>query len=176
MEILGLLEALESLVLDSFKVPLTGKVLIEEEKILALVDKIRLVCQRGDDFAKRSIEKDKRILRKGEAVSADESVRHAPAAGTALAADGSSEVRTKEEADAMAVEIIQQAYQLAKEVRLGADKYADEVLANLEATSTRILRTIRNGRTRLTQSAQTVSAHGSVAQTQAAEVETAVAA
>jgi hypothetical protein len=32
---------------------------------------------------------------------------------------------------------------------MGADKYADEVLSNLEATSSRILRSVKAGRTRL---------------------------
>ena len=63
------------------------------------------------------------------------------------------EGKTREEAKA--VEVLQQAYQMAKEIRDGADKYADEVLANLEATSTRILRTLKAGRDRLTKTAAT---------------------
>ncbi len=48
-----------------------------------------------------------------------------------------------------ATEIIESAYKIAKEVRMGADKYADEVLTNLEATSSRILRAVKAGRARL---------------------------
>ena len=48
-----------------------------------------------------------------------------------------------------ATDIIENAYKIAKEVRMGADKYADEVLSNLEATSSRILRAVKAGRSRL---------------------------
>ena len=53
------------------------------------------------------------------------------------------------EGDYKATEIIESAYKIAKEVRMGADKYADEVLSNLEATSSRILRAVKAGRSRL---------------------------
>ena len=43
---------------------------------------------------------------------------------------------------------------MAKGIREVADKYADEVLANLEATSTRILRTVKAGRERLEKTTQ----------------------
>jgi len=123
MEILGLLDTLESIILDGTKVPFTKKVMVDEEKVLSIIDKIRLAVQGGADFVKK-----------------------------AIASEARAEVPEKEEKpkeEAKAVEILEQAYQMAKEIREGADKYADEVLANLEATSTRILRTIRAGRERL---------------------------
>ena len=43
MEILGLLDTLESMILDGTKIPLTKKILINEDKILAVIDKMRLV-------------------------------------------------------------------------------------------------------------------------------------
>jgi hypothetical protein len=119
MEILGLLDTLESIVLDSAKIPFTKKIMVDEEKMLSIIDKIRLVIQGGGDFARKAIVR-------GEAQEA------AP-----------------EPTESKAVEVLEQAYQMAKEIREGADKYADEVLANLEATSTRILRTIKAGRDRL---------------------------
>lgn len=124
MEILGLLDTLESIILDGTKVPFTKKVMVDEEKVLSIIDKIRLVVQGGANFAKKAIARDE--------IKAQPTV---------------SEERSSEEAKA--VEVLEQAYQMAKEIREGADKYADEVLANLEATSTRILRTIKAGRERL---------------------------
>lgn len=47
MEILGLLDTLESMILEGFRVPLTKKTMIDEEKVLQVVDKIRLVAQGG---------------------------------------------------------------------------------------------------------------------------------
>jgi len=127
MEILGLLDTLESVILDSGKVPFTKKIIVDEEKLLAIIDKIRLVTQGGSDFAKKAIGREE----------ARSSGPDAP------------EVTEKQKEESKAIEVIEQAYQMAKEIREGADRYADEVLANLEATSTRILRTIKAGRERL---------------------------
>lgn len=127
MEILGLIDTLESIILDSSRIPFTKKLVVDEEKILAMIDKIRLVIQGGTDFAKKAIVK-----------------------GDSPAAEAEEASERRAPAESKAVEVMEQAYQMSKEIREGADKYADEVLANLEATSTRILRTIKAGRERLT--------------------------
>ena len=54
MEILGLLDTLESTILDSTKIPMTKKIIINEEQILELIDKIRLVAQGGAEAKHRS--------------------------------------------------------------------------------------------------------------------------
>lgn len=141
MEILGLLDTLESMILDGAKIPLTKKILVDEEKVLAVIDKMRLVVQGGGGFAKEAI-----ASRGGARPEAEEGRREAVSPESREVIEGRSEGEVK------AVEVLQQAYQMAKEVREGADKYADEVLANLEATSTRILRTIKAGRDRLSKS------------------------
>ncbi len=136
MEILGLMDTLESMILDGFKIPFSKKIVVDEEKLLSVIDKMRLVLQGGEGLAKEAIagklmgeETSKIVVEEGAAV--------------APAVDG------KDQEESKAVDILQQAYQMAKEIREGADKYADEVLANLEATSTRILRTVKAGRERL---------------------------
>ncbi|PIS29979.1 hypothetical protein COT42_03805 [Candidatus Saganbacteria bacterium CG08_land_8_20_14_0_20_45_16] len=138
MEILGLLDALESMILDGTKIPLTKKVLINEEAILGVIDKMRLVIQGGGKFAKEALVSKQR----GESVEI-------VVEGEKLATDRPSLVDCRSAEETKAVEVLQQAYQMAKEIREGADKYADEILANLEATSTRILRTVKAGRERL---------------------------
>jgi len=134
MEILGLLDTLESMILDSPKIPLTRRVMVDEGKVLAVIDKIRLVVESGEDFVKKAIDSERRAEVKKAVVQVVE-----------IKGPGG----TSEETEGKAIEIIQQAYQIAKEVRLGADKYADEVLAQLEVTSSRVLRAIRNGRLKL---------------------------
>ena len=132
MKILGLLDTLESIILDGFKIPLTKKTMVNEEQILKIIDKMRLVLQGGDEFAKPAAEKSEKKI---ETVS--------------------SQIEQHPETDkGKATEIVQQAYQLAKEIREGADKYADEVLSNLELSTTRVLRTIKAGRERLVRTIQ----------------------
>ena len=140
MEILGLLDTMESIILDGSKIPLTKKVLINEDKVLAIIDKMRLVVQSGGGLAKEVVagKNGAKIESRTDEVSVE--IRE--------------ELDVKSQEEAKAVEVLQQAYQMAKEIREGADQYADEVLANLEATSTRILRTIKAGRERLDKTTQ----------------------
>lgn len=157
MQILGLLDSLESTILDGFKIPMTKKTIINEEQVLILIDKIRLVAQGGADFVKKAIDKDR--IRQGsmqeesnmnnQQTSSHSQVSNNIQASIEVTSEiGGSHEKTK------GAEIISQAYQIAKEVREGADKYADEVLSNLELTSTRVLRTIKAGRERLQKNVQ----------------------
>ncbi|MEE8638266.1 MAG: hypothetical protein V3T21_04375 [Candidatus Margulisiibacteriota bacterium] len=141
MEILGLLDTLESMILDGTKIPLTKKIIINEDKILAVIDKMRLVIQGGGGLAK-------------EAIAAKQGAQHfQESAGQERVSGPEREmIEGRSQGEVKAVEVLQQAYEMAKEIREGSDKYADEVLANLEATSTRILRTIKAGRDRLAKS------------------------
>lgn len=144
MEILGLIDTLESIILDGFKVPMTKKTLVDEEKVLSVIDKIRLVVQGGGDFAKKVIDK--------RAPSAAPTPKQAsidyPEARKEVEKMKEG-IQASTDPEEKAVEIIENAYKIAKEVRMGADKYADDILSNLELTSGRILRTVRAGRQRL---------------------------
>jgi len=141
MEILGLLDTLESMILDGTKIPFTRKIMINEEKVLAVVDKMRLVVQGGGGFAKDAITGKGSSKEEGQAQVAEQ-------AKAPRQSSGQAEVQGAPEGGE-AVEVLQQAYQMAKEIRNGADKYADEVLANLEVSASRILRTLKAGRERL---------------------------
>lgn len=140
MEILGLLDTLESMILEGFKVPLSGKTMINEDKVLQVIDKIRLVVQGGGDLVKKAINK-RGFPPKQESMEFVEARKELEKVKENIPA--SSDIDDK------ATDIIENAYKIAKEVRMGADKYADEVLSNLEATSSRILRAVKAGRARL---------------------------
>ncbi|MEA3494391.1 MAG: hypothetical protein U9R38_08450 [Candidatus Margulisiibacteriota bacterium] len=142
MEILGLLDTLESMIMDGSRIPFTKKLIVNEDKILAVVDKIRLVVQGGGGFAKEAIT--------GKPIPAEKAQAEAEAPRQS---SGQAQVHASPPEGGEAVEVLQQAYQMAKEIREGADHYADEVLENLEATSSRILRTVKAGRDRLAKTA-----------------------
>jgi cell division septum initiation protein DivIVA len=120
VKILGLLDTLESVILEGFKIPLTKKTVLNEDELLGLLDKMRVVIQEQDRAPER-------IPQQAE----------------------ETEVREQKDDQTKAADIVKEAYEIAKEVRVGADRYADEVLSNLELTTSRILRTVRAGRTRL---------------------------
>lgn len=133
MELLGLIDTLESIVLDGTRLPFTKRAVVDEEKVLGVIDKIRLVVQAGGELARSVVDVDKRTVTVTDDVPADVALPERPRMPEPMAVS----------------EVLEQAYELAREIRNGADKYADEVLANLEATSARILRAIRAGRDRL---------------------------
>ncbi len=120
MKILGLLDTLESVIMEGFKIPLTKKTMLNEEELLCLIDKMRLVIQEGDIKAPEKVE-----------------------------FEGERDVEEPKDEAQKAADIVKEAYEIAKEVRSGADRYADDVLSNLELTSSRVLRTIHAGRMRL---------------------------
>ncbi len=130
--------ARHSRIYDSTKIPFTGKTVINESAILQVIDKIRLVAQSDDKSMPRNFRRDQEI---------QQPIR------TVETIDLSQTPPSTEDSEAKAIQLIQQAYQVSKEIRGGADKYADEVLSNLEATTTRILRAVKNGRFRLSKQA-----------------------
>ena len=132
-KILGLLDTLESLILDSMKIPMTGKTLINEADVLAVIDKIRLVMQGDPGIIMRS----------------PQEKQESQASKSKILTPQASDNLSGQDAQAKAMEIIQQAYQVASEIKAGANKYADDVLSNLESNANRIIRTIKNGRLRL---------------------------
>ncbi|MFH1428550.1 MAG: hypothetical protein ABIH39_02290 [Candidatus Margulisiibacteriota bacterium] len=113
MQILGLLDTLEAMILASKKVPLTDKVILEEGRILEIVDKMRVIIRSGGGAAKRAIEKVSMNDHQNERV------------------------------------IISKAQREARLIREGANKYADDTLANLLTTVLKLERTLNNGRQRL---------------------------
>jgi len=119
---------------------MTKKTVINEEKILQVIDKIRLVSQGGGDMVKKALDK-RPTPAKQETMEFVTARKEMERVKEGLPAMSQSEDK--------ATEIIENAYKIAKEVRMGADKYADEVLTNLESTSSRILRAVRAGRARL---------------------------
>ncbi len=139
MEILGLIDTLESMILEGFKIPLTKKTIVNEEKLLNVVDKIRNVAQGGGNPLKEAIRRP--VTGRQESLEAVEAKNKVEKIRESIPARSGT--------DDNATEIIEHAYKIAKEVRMGADKYADEVLSNLEATSSRILRAVKAGRSRL---------------------------
>jgi hypothetical protein len=141
MEILGLIDTLESMILEGFRVPLSRKTMIDEEKVLQVIDKIRLVAQGGGGLVKDALNNKRTAAPKHEGMDVIEARKEVEKLKERLPAASEKEGK--------ATEIIENAYKIAKEVRMGADKYADDVLSNLEATSSRILRSVKAGRERL---------------------------
>lgn len=133
MEIMALLDRLEDAIAQATKVPLTGKVLIDPEDYLSLVDEMR-------EMLPQEIRDANRVAREREAILAEarEQAESMVREAQALAQRLTSESAVTREAQAQADELIDQAKRVAREIRQNALEWADELFARVQPDLERI--------------------------------------
>lgn len=141
MDIFALLDRLEELLTNATRVPLTGKVMVDPDELLALVDEMREVLPEEIRQAGRVAEDRERILEdaRGEAEAL---VRDAKVYASQL----TDESAVAKEAQQKAEEMIEQAKRVAREIRSGAMDYADDVLHKVEQSLERAYTTVKKSR------------------------------
>ncbi len=144
MDLLNALNELEELIENSGKIPFTKKVMVEEDQLLDLLDRIRTTMPEEIRQAKWIIQEREKVLNDSQ----KEAMRIMDDAQKQLErkADDSEVVR---QAKIAAEEIIAKAEGIAKEIRDGARGYADDILVNLQESLGKITGQIEEGRTEL---------------------------
>ena len=144
MDLLGALNELEELVENSAKIPLTRKVMVDEDRLLDLLDRIRTNIPEEIRQAKWIIQEREKVISESQ----KEAMR--------IIEDAQKQVEKKadesevaRQAKAVADDIIARAQTVAAEIREGACRYADDVLAGLQENLSRILQEIEAGRSEL---------------------------
>jgi hypothetical protein len=132
---------LEDLILNSPKVPLTNKIIIDEDRLIDLIDHIRADLPSEFRHAQEICAQREGILqeaqREAEAVKVNaERLQKQMLTETEIYRLG------QQEAD----RLIREAHIQIHEQQQQADHYADEVLAELESKIGKALATIKNGR------------------------------
>ncbi|OAB63807.1 hypothetical protein AY599_20255 [Leptolyngbya valderiana BDU 20041] len=173
------LNRLEEAILDSPRIPFTGRTLVDEEPLLDILDAIRLNLPAAFQEAEEVIRQKDEILRQAEQygreiVDAAEQqaasildemglVRQAKVEADRLRQQVQADCEVARERAISEIEQMQrQAQQELEEVRAralaeaeqieaGADEYADRVLRNIEQQLSDMMRVIRNGRQQLQQ-------------------------
>lgn len=144
MDILYLIDRLEALIVAGRKVPMTNRVMIDEESLTSLVDQMHAVIPEEIKQSKRILNERERIIENAHA-EADDIIRMAKEQADFML----QEKGLLAESQARAARIVQEAEDEADRIRVGADEYAANVLNDLEDTVTRQLTQIRNGRGQL---------------------------
>ena len=108
-ELLGLLDALEAVILDSKKVPLTDNVIVNEQKLIDIIDKARSVVKTKGDILKEKYQI------QNESKSTDP-------------------IQNED----ITLSDIEKEMQKAKNIKQGAQDYAAFVLSNLQLTVTKM--------------------------------------
>ncbi|MGE5543271.1 MAG: ATPase [Bacillota bacterium] len=140
MDSLALLDRLEALVSEAARVPLTSKVIVDEESVYALIDDLRATIPDEVKQAKMVAKERERLLEEAKK-EAEEMVREAEAEVAKKADESAVTAQAKAQAD----DIINQARRVAQEIRQGANDYAASVLEKLEGHLMHTLEAVKNG-------------------------------
>jgi hypothetical protein len=140
LDIMFLLERLESLIATGTGVPTTRKVLVDKDAILEIIDQLRVAVPEEVHAAKRINAEGERIIEKANEESARISARAQEQAAYLIGERGLTEA-----AEAEGRRILDEAQRVADDVRLGADEYAAEILEGLESEVRKALAGIEKG-------------------------------
>ncbi|MCW5877745.1 MAG: hypothetical protein KIS80_02615 [Anaerolineales bacterium] len=140
MDILQLVDRLEELFNQSRPIPLTNNVVVDEDKMLDLIDQMRVAIPDEVKKAQKLIaERDRTLAQAAE--EAQRTLQLAKEKSQGLV-ERDSIVAT---AEGRAREVLHQAQLDAEATRQEADDYVVEVLTNLEMELERVLNQVRNG-------------------------------
>jgi cell division septum initiation protein DivIVA len=140
MDITALLDRLEALVNDGWRMPLTNKTGIDEDLFFEIIDQLRQSIPQELKQASELLDDRERTL-SSATEEAQRIVEQARAEASALV--DRNEIMTAARNEAKTIEA--RAQREADEIRRGADDYAMGVLTELESRITSVLRTTSNG-------------------------------
>jgi len=144
VDLLSALNELEELIETSSKVPFTRKVMVEEERLLDLLDRIRTTMPEEIRQAKWIIQEREKVL--GDSQKEAMRILDDVQKQVERKADDSEVAR---QAKIVAEEIVAKAESVAREMREGAKGYADDILSNLQDSLGKIISQIEQGRSEL---------------------------
>jgi len=178
------LNVLEELILESPRVPFSGRTLVDEDQLLEQLDRIRLNLPTVFQEAMQIVQQRDRIISEAHQYAQDmmdaaeqEAARRLDDLGIVQQAEGQArQVKQQLEQDCEALrsqtraeieqwqtaaeqywdETRQQTEDECRALRRDADAYAAEVLQNLEQKLADMMRVVRNGRTALPETAGTI--------------------
>ncbi len=140
MDILQLIDRLEELFNQSKTIPLTRNVMVDEDRMLDIIDQMRIAIPEEVKKAQQLLGQRDRVLAQAQ----EEANRTLE-----LARQKADQLVTKDmivvEAQRRADQILSQARSEAENVRAGADDYAVDSLHQLESELERNLNQVRNG-------------------------------
>jgi len=140
MDILQLIDRLEELFNESKAIPLTHNVMVDEERMLDLIDQMRIAIP-------EEIKKAQQVLAQRDRVAAQ--AQEEANRTLALAREKADQMAHKDaiamEAQRRAEQIIKQARDAGEASRVDADNYVLDSLGKLQEEMERLLNQVRNG-------------------------------
>jgi cell division septum initiation protein DivIVA len=144
MDIMALIDRIEELIDNAKGVPFSSNKMVDPDKIYEIIDEVR--AQYPDELKQaRWIVKERQEMLEEAEKEANRILEEARDRAQALA----NETEVVRLAQAQADDIMEKARTQEREIRLGAEDYADEMLANLEVNLGKLLTAVQRGRDRL---------------------------
>jgi len=144
MDVLVLIDKLDDLVHNAKAVPLTDQVRIDREEIYDILDQMRATIPEEIKQARWIVKERQEMLAEAKRES-ERIIREAREEQIRLTA----EEEIVKQAERQAEEIIEDARAREREIRLGAEDYADDILNTLEVNLTKFIAAVQRGRDRL---------------------------
>ena len=144
MDVLVLIDKLDDLVHNAKPVPLTDQVRVDKEEIYDILDQMRATIPEEIKQARWIVKERQEMLAEAKR-EAERIVKEARERQTRLV----SEQEVTKQAERAAEDIIEDARAREREIRLGAEDYADEILNTLEVNLTKFIAAVQRGRERL---------------------------
>ena len=144
MDVFQQLDRIEDLIVSSKHVPFSSSVMINETEIFELLDEFRSTLPEELKQARWMV-KEKQEMMDEARTEAERTKEEAQAERARLVEETEIITAARAEAD----RIVEEAQAQSREIRLEAEDYADERLANLEVTCYKLLEVIKRARERL---------------------------
>jgi cell division septum initiation protein DivIVA len=144
MDIMALIDRIEEILEQGRAVPFSSSKMVDPDKIFEIIDEIR--AQFPDELKQaRWIVKERQEMLEEAEKQANLILEEARERAQAIA----SEQEVVKLSEQQAAAILDDARNKEREIRLGAEDYADEMLANLEVNLGKLLTAVQRGRDRL---------------------------
>ena len=144
MDVLVLIDKLDDLVHNAKQVPLTDQVRVDKEEIYDLLDQMRATIPEEIKQARWIVKERQEMLAEAKR-EAERIVKEARERQERLI----SNEEVMKAAERAAEDIIEEAQAREREIRLGAEDYADEILNTLEINLSKFIAAVQRGRERL---------------------------
>src|ERR1700712_3099669 len=144
MDVLVLIDKLDDLVHNAKPVPLTDQVRVDKEEIYDILDQMRATIPEEIKQARWIVKERQEMLAEAKR-EAERILKEARDKQDQLV----SEEEVTKQAERAAEDILEDARAREREIRLGAEDYADDILNTLEINLSKIIAAVQRGRDRL---------------------------
>ena len=144
MDVLVLIDKLDDLIHNAKPVPLTDQVRVDKEEIYDILDQMRATIPEEIKQARWIVKERQEMLAEAKR-EAERIIKEAREKQEQLI----SQEEVTRQAERGAEDIIEDARGREREIRLGAEDYADEILGTLEVNLSKFIAAVRRGRDRI---------------------------